>query len=201
MAPDGKEREVYKHLSSFFSFWFERTVCIENGAECLVILLWTTDIWAKGNLAPCLALPAMTDPCLYGSAELMMFHQWLWWQDRDQVRPRLRRVPESFYGGVGGLGVREEQGTQLQATWQVRSLRKGRVTHGKYLCGKLREQLLNEFAVCQALDWCESTTWFLISSSACIVTIHEGITVKYPETKRHVWDFVATGVKVRGKFG
>lgn len=65
MAPDGKEREVCKHLSSFFSFWFERTVCIENGAEGLVILLWTTDIWAKGNPAPCLALPAMTDPCLY----------------------------------------------------------------------------------------------------------------------------------------
>lgn len=42
--------------------------------------------------------------------------QWLRWQDRDQVRPRTWWVPESLCGGVKGLDVREEQGTQLRVT-------------------------------------------------------------------------------------
>lgn len=60
-------------------------------------------------------------------------------------------------------------------------------SHSRYACRKLRELFLNEFAACQSLDWHESTIWFLISSSARIVTIHERITVKCPETKWHVF--------------
>lgn len=153
--------------------------CIENGVEILVVLFWTTDSCAKGNPSPSLGLAAITD-------QQMMLHQQLWWQDRDQAKDMVGS--REFIWGSGRFGC-EGRSRYPAASHSGRlgvSERAESVTHAKYLCGKLGELFLNEFAVCQALDWCESTIWVLISSSACIVTIHERITVKYPETKRHV---------------
>lgn len=155
-------------------------MCIENGTEILVIPLWRADSCAKGKSSLSLGLPH-----IHGCTAQK--NGWCSTSARQtrsgQGHGGLLRV----YMGQGKIWVWEKNTVpSCKSQWQVRSLRKGRVTHGKYLCGKLGELFLIEFAVCQALDWCESTIWFLIPSSAHIVIIHERIAVKHPETKRYV---------------
>lgn len=155
-------------------------VCIENGTEILVIPLWTADSCAKGKPGLSLGLlhihgctPQKNGWCSTSAGQrpgqakdMVGSWEFIWGGGRSGCE---RRTWFPAASHSGRLGVSERA-----------------VTHGKYLCGKLGELFLNEFAVWQALDWCESTIWFLIPSSAHIVIIHDRIAVKHPETKRHV---------------